>query len=95
MNRRVTILMYHYIRDLKNSRFPRTKGLATELFSEQLLYLRKHYHPITVGEFLHALQNPGYALPPASLLLTFDDGFSDHYENVTDRKFKPTSAMKW
>ncbi len=82
MSRRVTILMYHYVRDLKNSRYPEIKGLDFSLFQEQIRYVEKHYSVISMGELVHAIQNQRYQLPAAALLLTFDDGFSDHYCNV-------------
>jgi hypothetical protein len=30
------IVMYHYVRDLKNSRYPQIKGLDINCFEEQL-----------------------------------------------------------
>jgi peptidoglycan/xylan/chitin deacetylase (PgdA/CDA1 family) len=82
MNRRVTILMYHYVRDLARSRYPEIKGLDVRLFREQIGYVTRHYHVIRMEELTHAVRNPSYSLPPAALLLTFDDGFADHYDNV-------------
>ena len=35
---KLTIIMYHYIRDLKKSQYPRIKGLDIHLFKEQLEY---------------------------------------------------------
>ena len=32
----LTIVMYHYVRDLKNSRYPDIKGLDVSLFKEQI-----------------------------------------------------------
>ncbi len=46
----LTIVMYHYVRDLKNSRYPDIKGLDINLFKEQINYMRKHYHIITMEE---------------------------------------------
>ena len=77
----LTIVMYHYVRDLKNSRFPEIKGLDLDLFTEQILYLRKHYHIITMEEVIHSIDNQ-VKIPRKSALLTFDDAYSDHYMNV-------------
>jgi peptidoglycan/xylan/chitin deacetylase (PgdA/CDA1 family) len=77
----VTIVMYHYVRDLKNSRFPGIKGLDIALFREQIDYLRKHYHIITMEEVIHSIDNQ-VKIPDKSVLLTFDDAYSDHYMNV-------------
>ena len=40
----ISVIMYHYVRKIKNSRFPEIKGLETELFREQLKFLKKHYN---------------------------------------------------
>ena len=77
----LTIIMYHYVRDLKNSRFPGIKGLDLDLFREQIQYLRKHYHIITMEEVIHSIDNQA-KIPKKSVLLTFDDAYSDHYMNV-------------
>ena len=77
----LTIVMYHYVRDLKNSRFPGIKGLDLDLFREQIQYLRKHYHIITMEEVIHSIDNQA-KIPRKSVLLTFDDAYSDHYMNV-------------
>ncbi len=82
MSRRLTIVMYHYVRDLERSRFPRIKGLSLTRFRRQLEHIQAHYTPITVETLLDALKRPGGELPPNAILLTFDDGYSDHFTNV-------------
>ncbi len=77
----LTIVMYHYVRDLKRSAFPKLKGLDLSDFSDQLDYLGSHYHPVTVEEVIAATRENG-ELPENALLLTFDDGYSDHYSVV-------------
>jgi peptidoglycan/xylan/chitin deacetylase (PgdA/CDA1 family) len=81
MSRTVTIVMYHYVRDLEQSRFPAIKGLSVERFRRQLDYIQTRYTPIAVEELLEAL-SPDKSLPPNAILLTFDDGYSDHFANV-------------
>lgn len=80
--RLVTIVMYHFVRDLKHSRYPDIKGLSLEEFSGQIEYIRRYYNVIGVPELLAALGSPEQALPPRALLLTFDDGYRDHCDNV-------------
>lgn len=70
--------MYHYVRDLQNTRYPAIKGLDIHLFREQLAYFKKHYNFITAEQLIDAFEN-GTELPPKSLLLTFDDAYMDHY----------------
>src|SRR5580700_5947961 len=82
MNRLVTIVMYHYVRDLVRSRFPAIKGLSVERFNRQLDYILAHYTPISVEKMLGALGSGRQDLPPNAILLTFDDGYSDHFANV-------------
>ena len=77
----LTIVMYHYVRDLKNSRYPDIKGLDINLFKEQVNYMRKHYHIITMEEVIYSIDNQ-VKIPNKSVLLTFDDAYSDHYNNV-------------
>jgi len=78
---KVTIVMYHYVRDLERSRYPQIKGLDLELFRGQITYLKKHYNVISGYDLLDAVRL-GHPLPPRSLMLTFDDGYVDHFTNV-------------
>jgi peptidoglycan/xylan/chitin deacetylase (PgdA/CDA1 family) len=82
MSRPVTIVMYHYVRDLERSRFPAIKGLSLERFRRQLDHIQSHYTPIAAEDLSEALASPPKDLPPNPVLLTFDDGYSDHFENV-------------
>lgn len=77
----LTIIMYHYVRDLKNSRFPEIKGLEVELFKEQISYLEKNYHFVTAEQVIAAFKKEE-KLPSKAVLLTFDDAYIDHYTNV-------------
>jgi peptidoglycan/xylan/chitin deacetylase (PgdA/CDA1 family) len=82
MNRKVTIVMYHYVRDLERSRFPAIKGLTIERFIRQLDYIQGNYDLITIEDLFNAISSPHKYLPPNPILLTFDDGYSDHFLNV-------------
>ena len=81
-DRRVTIVMYHFVRDLRHSKYPEIKGLSIDEFRGQIKYVRRHYSPIGVQDLLPALGSPDEPLPPRALLLTFDDGYRDHFDNV-------------
>ena len=78
---KILIVMYHYVRDIKFSRFPSIKGLETDSFHQQLIYLNKHYNLITMEQLLEFTRS-NTSLPKKSALLTFDDGYLDHYLNV-------------
>jgi peptidoglycan/xylan/chitin deacetylase (PgdA/CDA1 family) len=77
----VTIVMYHYVRPLERSRYPSIKGLRVSEFKQQLAYIRHAYTPITVADMVACLRC-GEPLPPRAVLLTFDDGYSDHFSYV-------------
>ncbi|MEO6490873.1 MAG: polysaccharide deacetylase family protein [Ferruginibacter sp.] len=77
----VSIIMYHYVRDLKHGPFNQIKGLDIEGFKGQIEYLGRHYKFITMDELIDSIDNNG-DLPPKSILLSFDDGYFDHFNNV-------------
>lgn len=54
MSNKLTVVMYHYVRDLKNSRYPEIKGCDVRLFKEQVQYIKKHYIPVTVEQVLES-----------------------------------------
>jgi len=75
--------MYHYVRDLRRSRYPDIKALETDYFRAQIAYIKKYYNVISGEELLTVIECCEFdALPPRPLLLTFDDGYIDHYMNV-------------
>ena len=80
-NNKITILMYHYVRDLKHSRYVNIKGLEFKLFQEQIKYLKKHYHFIDMEMLINSIDN-NTPLPKKSILLTFDDAYADHFKYV-------------
>ena len=81
MSQQLTVIMYHYIRELPNTKYPEIKALLISEFKEQLTYLRKHYTFVTVADCINVLQNES-DLPLNACLLTFDDGYIDHFTTV-------------
>ena len=83
INNNLTIVMYHYVRDLVHSRYPRIHGLQIELFREQVQFLKKNYNFVTVEQILDAYENNSVRdLPEHPVLLTFDDAYKDHFDFV-------------
>lgn len=78
---RVTIVTYHYVRELPHTRYPRIKALLASDFELQLAYLQRHYQMVRVEDCIAAVYE-GARLPANAALLTFDDGYSDHYTTV-------------
>lgn len=77
---RLYIVMYHYVRDLIHSRYPEIKGLDVKLFRQQIDYLCTHFNIVRIEEVIAWKTSGGrYSLPENATLLTFDDGYSDHY----------------
>jgi peptidoglycan/xylan/chitin deacetylase (PgdA/CDA1 family) len=71
------------VRQLRQSRYPDIKGLTVEQFSGQLDYIEKYYQPVRIEEVIRAVQDDSCGtLPRNAVLLTFDDGYSDHYRTV-------------
>lgn len=79
--KKVYVVMYHYVRELEKSRFPRIKGLDMSMFRQQIDYFKNYFNIIRMEELI-AAYDEGYELPDKALLLTFDDGYVDHYTNV-------------
>ena len=77
----LTIVMYHYVRDLAHSRYPDIKGLDLERFKGQIQYIKRHYHVISGPDLMNCIIE-GAPLPARPLLLTFDDAYSDHFTDV-------------
>ena len=73
--------MYHYVRDLPRTPFPRIKGLLVDEFCRQIDLLRERFEMATLESSLAFLA--GQYRPRRDLcLLTFDDGLKEHFEVV-------------
>jgi peptidoglycan/xylan/chitin deacetylase (PgdA/CDA1 family) len=81
MNSKLTVVMYHYVRDLLHARYPNIKGLDLSLFKEHLKLFKNKYNVVSIKDVIDAFETNN-ELPPNAILLTFDDGYSDHYHNV-------------
>jgi peptidoglycan/xylan/chitin deacetylase (PgdA/CDA1 family) len=75
------IIMYHYIRPIKNSHYPKINGLEIKEFEKQITFFEKKFNFIS-GEEIIDLIYENKSIPKNSIILTFDDGFNDHFSNV-------------
>jgi len=73
--------MYHYVRKLEHSRYPNINGLPVSQFREQVKHIKEHYTVVS-GEQLIEAVNHVSDLPSNAALLTFDDGYRDHFDYV-------------
>jgi peptidoglycan/xylan/chitin deacetylase (PgdA/CDA1 family) len=74
--------MYHYVRDLPRTRFPRLNGMLTEDFRQQVTKLAAMYEMASIESALDFMT--GEYRPRRDLcLLTFDDGLKEHFTEVT------------
>ena len=81
MEQKLTVSMYHYVRDLKHSRYPEIKGMDVHLFREQIYFMKEHFSIVRMEQVMDTVRN-GTPLPENALLLTFDDGYIDNYTFV-------------
>ena len=77
----IYVVMYHYVRDIKNSKYPNLKALDVKHFEKQISYFKKNFNILDQDSFIRIL-NTKKIPKKKSLLLTFDDGYIDHYEYV-------------
>ena len=75
-----TIVFYHYVRDVERTLFPGIKALSVADFAAQVEWLQARFEIIDGATFERAVRaRIDFDRPTA--LLTFDDGFVDHYEH--------------
>lgn len=72
--------MYHFVRPVDGSQW-RLAALELGAFREQLRYIRRHYTVVGLTDVVAAASGSA-TLPPRPIVLTFDDGYSDHYRHV-------------
>ncbi len=75
-------VMYHYVRDLPRTPYPKLKAMLEDDFRAQVADLRRHFEMATLETAL-AYLGGSYAPSRELCLLTFDDGVAEHYRTVT------------
>ena len=95
-------LCYHYLRQDKD-RFPRILGTNITEFKNQLSMLQKNYEFISLDHISNlSTKKRSLNKKPLKILLTFDDGLSDHYTaakilaelNISGIFFIPTCIIE-
>tara|TARA_Y200000002_G_C22663407_1_gene656858 strand:+ start:290 stop:1225 length:936 start_codon:yes stop_codon:yes gene_type:complete len=80
-NNNIYIIMYHYVRNIKKSDYPNLNGLEFSDFKKQILFFKKNFNLLSNDQFIEIINSK--KLPKKkSILLTFDDGYLDHYQYV-------------
>lgn len=73
------ILLYHRVgqpADHDSVLDPSLLSATPDQFAQQMAFLARHCHLVSIGELLDAI-NSGRPLPPSSVMVTFDDGYND------------------
>ncbi len=78
----VISVMYHYVREFKTSKFRDINFLQHKNFVQQINYFKKKFNIICINEILNLRWDKKRYKKPF-LLMTFDDGYLDHYKYVT------------
>ena len=77
----ILIIMYHYVRPLKGSKYPNLKALEISEFRKQLKWFKNKFDIINYDDLIDILKNRKIS-KKKKIILSFDDGYKDHYEYV-------------
>lgn len=78
----VTIVMYHYVREFEKTRYPNIKGLTRDGFIKQLDFIERNYTIVRMEDCIECIHGGTEGFPDNALLLTFDDGYMEHFTEV-------------
>ena len=87
---RCLVAMYHYVRDVETTPFPAINAISTASFVAQLDTFARECPAIDYPVF-EAHVRGRLSLDRPRALLTFDDGFIDHYQTV----FPALGVREW
>jgi peptidoglycan/xylan/chitin deacetylase (PgdA/CDA1 family) len=73
------VVMYHYIRDVETTPYKGIRACSIKDFRRQLDLFVSEWNVISLRD-LFACYRTSTRLPERALLLTFDDGYREHYE---------------
>ena len=82
---RLMVVLYHRVLDIgAEDDYPADPELISATprdFETQMSFVRRHFNVIRFAQVIDAMDR-GVALPPRSLLITFDDGHFDNYAHA-------------
>ena len=74
MSKDLTIVMYHYVRSIANSRYPNIKGLEFDSFKRQLDYFQENNSIVSAEDVIDASYN-SKKLPTSISTIVFSPYF--------------------
>jgi len=77
----LTIINYHFVREKPNINNIKLNALSKKSFIKQLDFMNNKYNFISATDCIDAIYNKK-KLPNNPIMLTFDDGYIDHYKTV-------------
>lgn len=80
-NSTINVVMYHYVREIKNSKYPNLKGLEFKDFKKQIDFFCNNFNVLSNDNLIEIIHTKKIPNKP-SIFLTFDDGYIDHYKYV-------------
>ena len=92
-NSNINVVMYHYVRK-KEKKYPNLRILEYNKFRSQIDYLCENFNILSKNEFLEIIDSKKIPYKP-SVLLTFDDGYKDHYDYVFPYLLKKKNFWKF
>ena len=77
----LTVVMYHYVREVSGTRFPGLNAMTPGAFKDQVATLVARYEMASLQTAMDFLSGQ-YLAERDLCLLTFDDGLREHHETV-------------
>ena len=56
-NQNIYVIMYHYVREIKKSKYPNLKGLEFKEFKNQISYFKSNFNILNNEDFLEILDS--------------------------------------